>query len=142
MPCGITVSRKDDMLRLVFDCRPPNQLLRQPPSTSSATPGAFATLDLSDEWLGLNLGDDKPFVGGAIDLVGSFYQLGYSGLSEFFSLDAEFSAAEVGVRGVRSHGGSVYPLADGNGVYGCLSVLPMGWSWPPWCCHETLADIT
>lgn len=43
------VTRKHDMLRLVFDCRPANQLHRQPPSTSPATPGACATLGLSDE---------------------------------------------------------------------------------------------
>lgn len=79
-------------------------------------------------------------MGGAIDLVDSFYLLGYSGLSEFFSLDAEFSAAGMGVREVLGLDGSVYLLADDGVVCGCLSALPIGWS-SPWRCLEALADI-
>lgn len=69
---------------------------------------SFATLDLRDEWLGLDPSDDRPFVRGAIDLVVSFFQSGYPGLQEAQGL-----------------GGALYPLAAGDVVYGCLSALPM-----------------
>ena len=122
-----TVSRKDDMLRLVFDCRPANQLHRSPPLTELATPGAFAHLDLSDEWLGTDARGPSQAVGGATDLVDSFYQLGYDELAEFFALDVELFAEEIGITTVYDPDSQSHTRVEPNdAVYACLAVLPMG----------------
>lgn len=137
-----TVARKDAMLRLVFDCRPANQLHRVAPAAALATPAAFASLDFSDSRLGVTPADRPSLVGGAIDLVDSFYQLQYSRLSEFFSLDAEFLAGECHVSMVRDGDtGDLVPVGPDDIVYACLMVLPMGWAWSLWCCQELLCSI-
>jgi hypothetical protein len=43
------VAKKDDSLRLVFDCRVANLLHRAPPTSECVTAGAFASLDFSEE---------------------------------------------------------------------------------------------
>eukprot|EP00972_Heterocapsa_arctica_P055099 8126776-Heterocapsa_arctica.AAC.1 len=45
------VVKKDESLRLVFDCRPTNALCEPPPRAHLATAGALTHLDLSGEYL-------------------------------------------------------------------------------------------
>jgi hypothetical protein len=49
--CGFSVKKNDVRIRLVLDCRPVNQLHRQPSRSRWAIPSALASLVLSDEWV-------------------------------------------------------------------------------------------
>lgn len=137
-----TVARKDDMLRLVFDCRPANHLHRAAPSTALATPSAFCSLNVSASRLardGVRRGD---LVGGSVDLVDGLYQLGYSRVAEFFALDVTLQAREVGIHeAVDPTTNQMVLLQPDDPVFACLGILPMGWSWSLWACQLILGNL-
>lgn len=132
------------MQRLVIDCRGVNYLCRAAPTSALATPGAFATVDWSEETLRASQKEgcaaaDLHF--GAIDLVDSFYQLRWEFFAESFALNVEMTASEAGTTDVwDSAQGRRVDLAPSDKVFPCLAVLPMGWSWSLWFCHLVLCN--
>ena len=48
------VRTKEGHIRLVFDCRPTNELRQEPPKCRLATSGALNTLCLYDEWASMS----------------------------------------------------------------------------------------
>ena len=96
-----TVIKKDGSLRLVVDCRLTNQLHRPPPGVSMATAGAWATIDLSDEFLDRSTwaeaGRPLDIHFGGLDLTDGYYQFKWEEMASFFCLDITVRAGAFNI---------------------------------------------
>ena len=164
------VAKKDDQLRLIFDCRATNILCKPPPTAELATPNAFANLDLRDSD-SIGCDDDVPpgllppivdkaavgpgsevpsntensedseLVFSSLDLTDAFYQLGWEGMSSYFCLDLEVRAGDYNVDRVFDEVTGLWEdLGPDDMVYPALAVLPMGFSWSLLFCHSLLTE--
>jgi hypothetical protein len=148
-----TVAKKDGMLRLVFDCRPANALCRKAPYSSLSTSGAFANLDLSDDFLfeeghertedGSLCADGVPLEVSfsAADLADGIYQFGLEDMASYFCLDMCVNASEFGVTAVLDEQTrTMIEVDEETWLWPAVKVLPMAWAWSLWFCHESLVD--
>jgi len=125
--CGIFfVLETSGKLRIIVDTRIANCFFRSPPSTRLPTGGAWAQLETRP-------GDDVFIASGDIDCA--FYRLQMpEGLDEYFSLPAVAGHA-VGISSLDG-----VPLAPGETVFPCITVLPMGFSWALHLCQAYLRN--
>ena len=127
------MTKKNDQLRLVFDCRPANERCKTPPKTYLATPGAICNLHFPD-------GPQSPSFS-AIYLVDSFYLFLWTKLAELFALDVVVYAGEVDTSQVYDPDlGRSCAVAPDEPLYACLSTLPIGWSWSLYFCHDVTTE--
>ena len=139
---AFTVCKKDDLLRLVIDCRTTNQYHREPPSTHLSTVSALDALDLSDGYLQVNSHPQPLELSfSAIDLVDSFYQLSFEELASCWAFDLAVQAREFAVTQVWDDSSRSWrPVHPDEWLYPVMRVLPMGWSWSLWFCHSALRE--
>ena len=147
------VPKKDQLQRLVIDCRPANQLHRRPPHSELALPGALAQLLLSPEWLArcasgapapgpLAASEDSIF-GAGIDLTDGYYQFLVPTASSYFCLGESWLASELNVSEVFCEDtGRMVAVSDDTQLWGCFGGLPMGWAWALFFCHEALSQAS
>ena len=97
------VSKKDAVtklptqLRLIFDCRQPDAMCQEPPTTTLSTGGSIASMRLPSRDEPTN--DERPYEGRSVcaDLENSFYQFLYRALSDLFGIGDAYNAHEYGV---------------------------------------------
>ena len=96
-----TVAKKQDQLRLIFDCRPTNRLCRKPPQSHLATPGALSEINLSDaSFQASRSGAPTAAMDtqlSVLDLVDSFYLFRWLGMARYFALPFTVAASDVNV---------------------------------------------
>ena len=111
------VKRKDDMQRMIIDCRPTNQHFRRSPNMPIGGAAAWSTASVPQ---------DKVLYCAQYDVQAFFYRCGIcKDLSEWFCLPP--ISQELAQR--------LWPeqrFDTDRKVYPCLGVLPMGFSWSFW----------
>ena len=134
-----TVDKKGEKLRLVFDCRGPNQHCRNPPKTFLSTPYAISGLRIAAAEHRTGHGGDggRPYRGHivAVDLVDSFYLLRWTRLSGLFAFQEVFKARALDVTTAIGPDGGTIDVSGDTDLFACLSTLPMGWNWALHSCH-------
>ena len=137
------VSKKNDMQRMVLDCRSANAHHRRPPYTSLSTPGSFCNVDLSDQ--GLKAADwphrlPQPRVS-TTDLVDSFYQMKYEQVSGYFCFDCPVRAGDFSISSVWcDDAGCHVDVGPDDMIWPAFAGLPMGWTWALHFCHSVLSS--
>jgi len=113
-----SVTKKDGNLRLVLDCRATNRLFAPSPDIALAAGFSYASLELP---AGENLYVSQS------DLKDYFYSLG---LPE--ELQDLFALPRVRRTDLIAAGIDPSELPENEFLYGCMVVVPMGWSWAMW----------
>ena len=109
-------------IRLILDCRPSNQMFRPPSSIPLATTESMCAIELELEPSG-----DAHLLVGVSDIDNCCHQLRLSrGLSEWFCLDVEFTAKELGLG--ESDVDSLV-VQDDDTVWVCSNMAPIGFCW-------------
>ena len=130
------VLKKLDQIRMVLDCRVTNALCRTPPHTALSTPSALSRVQIFEQVLcesGECPGsetDKDPYEGlvVALDLVDSFYQLGYTLFSDMFALPYPVRAGEVNITTALDADGVSRAVESDDFVFACIGCIGAGWS--------------
>jgi hypothetical protein len=142
------VDKKSNFIRMVLDCRVTNALCVDPPHTFLTTPTALVKMRIVfDDAVGKQAAQtpelsDGPYTGriSVLDLVDSFYQLGYEQLSDFFAFEETVLARDVSATtALDEHGKSVHVTGD-TALFACFSCMAMGWSHSLFACHSLLVQ--
>lgn len=142
-----TVRKKDNMQRLILDCRVTNRCHREPPKTRLSTPSSFAGIDmtfdtLSERGLGGILGEPA---GNEGDVGDCFYNFEVASLSSWFATRDSFSTEELADLGLLpvtifdDDLGREDLVRAGEVLIPCFSGIPMGWSWALHVANEIIA---
>ena len=119
------VKRKDDMQRMIIDCRPTNQHFRSSPNMPIGDAGA---------WSAVSVAADQDLYCAQYDVQAFFYRCGIERrLTEYFCLPA--ISCDLARR--------LWPdvkFASGQKLYPCVRVLPMGFNWSFWLGQRALVQ--
>ena len=132
-----TVTKKENMQRLVFDCRQTNGMCARPPLTSLASSAALAGL----RWDTSAPASDQHAFFSALDLTDGFFQFAVDEIASYFSLGVQASAEELGQTSVLNEITGVHePVGPEEKLWICLRTLPPGWSWALMFCQDVLTE--
>lgn len=131
------------ILRLVFDQRYPNLLWREPDWAPLAGPGAFASIDISEELANYPKSKVAVATGAAPD---HYYRLGLpSGLAERFAFEDLTTGQlcqELRRRGHLKVAERIMTQAAGDEEAGLgMCVPPMGWAWAVLIAQPVLMEL-
>ncbi len=124
---------------MALDCRPTNACHRSLPHSALATPGSLYTIKLAESWLadGAAEGELAEPHAASIDLADGYYPFAVPEVSPWFGYGLQRSAAEVGLRQVFCEETLAdVPVEGGELLWACFAVLPMGWLWGLYFCHD------
>ena len=129
---AFVVTKKNGKQRLIVDARRTNRLFRTPPSTLLGSMECWGRLE-----------SDSEFFVAQEDVKDFFYRLGIPlELGRFFCfpcIDPHALQTEIGYmpEDLRA-----LVHRDGRGVFPCMKVLPMGFSWAFHLAHQAHVEIT
>ena len=123
------VKKKQNKLRLIFDCRRSNRWFREPTPVTLTTGESLRRIELGAE--------DRLYVCNA-DLANAFYTLAMpKELRQFFGLRSVL-AGDVGIDNLQG-----VAVKKNQRIFPRIAVLPMGWSWALYWCqhiHQNIAE--
>ena len=123
------VKKKQNKLRLIFDCRRSNRWFREPTPVTLTTGESLRRIELGAE--------DRLYVCNA-DLANAFYTLATpKELRQFFGLRSVL-AGDVGIDNLQG-----VAVKKNQRIFPRIAVLPMGWSWALYWCqhiHQNIAE--
>ena len=135
------VAKKNGSLRLIFDCRETNSLMKPPPGVSLGGPDAMSRLDLSREALTAGGSDPEQLDlhVADLDLQDGFYQVLCPEVASWFGTGDAMTASEWGVTEVYCEVlRRLVPVSGDTRLYFCMHVVCMGWSWGVYFCQRVV----
>ena len=132
-----------DQIRMVVDSRATNELCRDPPVTRLGSSRCYAELHLD-----FDQGSSHSMAWGQeADVDDCFYRFAIPEMTQFFAMDHPLSVEQwvkLGVTVDRVYDSVTKchfkPSLDAT-LYPCFKVVPMGWNWALFLCHEAVLRI-
>lgn len=139
--------KSPDQIRMVVDSRTTNELCRDPPVTRLGSARCYAELQLNaDNSPGASGGRAMGW-GREADVDDCFYRFAIPGMTQFFAIDHPLRAEDWTKLGIQTDrvfdaGSRRHFKPDHDAIlYPCFRVVPMGWSWALFLCHEAVVRI-
>ena len=136
--------KTNDQIRMVIDSRTTNELCCDPPVTRLGSARCYSDLRFDR----IRPSHNQPYAWGQeADVDDCFYRFAIPEMTQFFALNCPLTRSAWESLGIECSkvfdpdcGENFRPSAD-QPLYPCFRVVPMGWNWALFLCHEAVLRI-